>query len=247
MDPRALLLALLSTLPLTHTCALSPAPSSANGERAFTSSDAGGVHSLLSRQAASDSEHLFGVSELSHGKLRLVEDVTLDANGTLKRLEAVLTRAGDTSEKHVLIDAEQGMVEVTDSARHLHWQAPRDYPWLWAPLLTTSADDGRSAPVMTPLEARVAWRASAAGRTVRLLDLGTLTSFTSTADQVATREGDAGTVVLGDDTSEMEQGMPTSLHLAALNVDLALDDPAQTPSALLAVAGSTAPRGLFAR
>jgi hypothetical protein len=241
-------MALLSAMPLTQTCALSPAPSAADaGHSCFTSADAGGVRSALSSQVFSDSEHLHGVTELSSEGLRLVEDVTLDESGALRSAEAVLTRTGDTSEKRVLIDPEHGTVEVTTAGLHLHWEVPRDYPWIWAPLLTASASNGGGAPVSTPLDARVVWRAAAGGRTVRLLDLGTLKSYTLVADQVATREGDSGTVVLGNDASEIEHGMPKSLHLAAMDAILVNTDLAQTSSALLAVAGCTAPRGLFAR
>jgi hypothetical protein len=190
---------------------------------------------------------LHGVTELTREGLRLLEDVTLDETGALKFATAVLTRTGDTSEKRILVDPEHGTVDVTSAALHLHWVVPRDYPWIWAPLLATSAPDGRDAPVATPLDARVVWRASAGGRTVRLIDLGTLKSYTLLADQVAAREGDAGTVVLGNDASEMVQGMPKSLHLAAFGTDLVNNDLAPTTSALLAVAGCTAPRGSFAR
>jgi hypothetical protein len=252
MDPKAALMALLSAMPLTQTCALSGSPAGAvdGGQSCFSSADAGRLRSSLSRQDSVGSEHLYGVTELTGEGLRLVEDVTLDESGALKSAEAVLTRAGDTFEKRVLIDPEHGTVDVTSGALQVHWQVPRDYPWVWAPLLTSNAPNtalGSSAPISTPLDARVVWRASAGGRTVRMLDLGSLKSFTLTADQVATREGDAGTVVLGSDATEIEQGMPKSLHLAAMNTDLVSRDLAQTPSALLAVAGCTAPRGLFAR
>ena len=252
MDPRAALLALLSAMPLTQTCALSAAPlgRAAGGHSCFSAANAGGVRSALSRRDASDSEHLYGVTELSREGLRLVEDVTLDASGALKSAEAVLTGAGDTSEKRVLIDPEHGTVDVTTAGLHVRWQVPRDYPWVWAPLLTTNAPssaDGSGAPLTTPLDARVVWRASAGGRTVRLLDLGTLKSYTVAADQVATRDADSGTVVLGSDASEIEHGMPKSLHLAAMNIDLVNSDLAEPSSALLAVAGCTAPRGLFAQ
>jgi hypothetical protein len=248
MDPRAALIALLSAMPLTPNCTLSPAPSTTadGGHSCFASADVGGLESALSRSVSANAEHLHGVTELPSEGLRLVEDVTLDERGALKSAEAVLTRTGDTFEKRVLIDSERGTVDVTAAALHLHWDVPRDYPWIWAPLLTTKTANG-SAPISTPLDARVVWRAAAGGRTVRLLDLGTLQSYTLVADQVASREGDSGTVVLGSDASEIEQGMPKSLHLAALNSDLVNRDLAQTSSALLAVAGCMAPRGLFAR
>jgi hypothetical protein len=254
MDPKAALMALLSAMPLTQTCGLSPAPlgGTETARSCFASADAGDVRSALSRRNSPHSEHLYGITDLPREGLRLVEDVTLDESGALKSAEALLTRAGDTSAKRVLIDSEHGTVDVTSASVHLHWVVPRDYPWIWAPLLTADTltagtASGSGAPITTPLDARVVWRASAGGRTVRLLDLGTLKSYTLTADQVATREGDVGTVVLGSDTSDIDRGMPKSMHLAGMNTDLVNSDLAPNSSALLAVAGCSGPRGLFAR
>jgi hypothetical protein len=241
-------MALLSALPLSQTCTLSAgrAPAVVANEclSHFNSLAAGRVRSTLSRRDSSQSEQLHGVTEVASDGTRLVEDVTLDDSGALKSAEAVLTQTDDISEKRVRFDPEHGSVEVTTAGLRLHWDVPHDYPWIWAPLLTAN---GANGAITTPLDARVVWRAAGGGRTVRLLDLGNLQSYTLTADQVASREGDAGTVVLGNDASEIEQGMPKRLHVAAMNTDLVSTDLAEKSSALLAVLGCTPPRGLFAR
>jgi hypothetical protein len=243
MDLKVALLALLSAVPVTENCNVASASRIAPdaGRSCLAFADGQRLQSTLKRTIQAGVERLVGVTDVQGDSLRLLEDVTLDESGALRRAEAVLT-GSDGTEKRVVLDRDAGAVDITTSALHLHWDVPRDYPWIWAPLLNEQA--GKS--ISTPLDARVVWRAAQSGRTVRLLDLGALESYTLTADQVVSREGDGGTVVLGNDASEMALGLPQSLHLAATNTDLVHTDAARTSRALLAALGCTPSRGPIA-
>jgi len=263
MDLKATLIAVLAVMPLGGSCNASASSLSAkdSGNIARFGTVDGRVRSTLARSEHAGEERLHGVTELETGA-RLEEDATLDAAGTLRWAQAVLSAADGSTLTRVRFDRERGTVEVNDASLHVEWNVPRDFPWIWAPL-SSIAPGG--APIATPLDARVVSRAAAHGRTVRLLDLGALRSYSLTSDQVLV-PGDSGSiVVLGDDTSEIEDGMPKRLQLKALQTELArFDPPAVSPGskafvssassassassdALLAAVGWSPARGSFAR
>jgi hypothetical protein len=260
MDLKATLITVLALLPLGGSCnadasTLSPKDSGniaqtgpasdttqgASKTSRFRAAD-GSLCSSLTRSEHAGEERLHGVTELETGA-RLVEDVTLDESGALRSAEAVLTGAGGSTLQRVRFDRERGTVEVNAPSLHVEWAVPRDLPWVWTPLLSVAST---GAAITTPLDVRVMWRAAANGRTVRLLDLGVLRSYSLTSDQVFSPSAFGGTVVLGDDTSEIENGMPTSLDLKALHARLVRVAP-EASDALLAVAGCSPARASFSQ
>jgi hypothetical protein len=249
MFPRILLLKLAIAL-AAIACAVAPRPAQP-GETTrlcYTSIDGRTVHGSLVLQQMTTSatpaisgianrqpagERLIGVTELDgSATVRLVEDITLDANGALRRAEAVLSHAG-VQTLRVVLDPRRGVVDFTTpgTGGPRHWKVPTDLPWVWAPILTLPSS---GAGVATAASARATWRAAAGGRPVRLLDLANLVSHTITADQllVSDETGDLaagvhadtaaekGVVVLGDDAVDVEGGLPIRLHLAALGVNV---------------------------
>jgi hypothetical protein len=258
MVPRILLLKLAIAL-AAIACAVAPKPAQP-GETTrlcYTSIDGRTVHASLVRQQMTTSaapaaavpaaavtsarpdgqlggERLIGVTEVDgSATLRLVEDVTIDADGTLRRAEAVLSQAG-VQTLRVVLDPRRGMVDFTTPGvgNPRHWRVPTDLPWVWAPLLRLPSS---GSGVATAASARATWRAvagAAGNRPVRLLDLTNMVSHTITADQLlvpdeagdlgtrAAVDADKGVVVLGDDAIEVEGGMPIRLHLAALGVNV---------------------------
>jgi len=250
MVPRILLLKLAIAL-AAIACAVAPKPAQP-GETTrvcYTSIDGRTVHGSLVRQQMTtaamsamsamsnrqpDGERLIGVTELDgSATIRLVEDVTLDAHGALRRAEAVLSQAG-VQALRVVLDPRRGVVDLTKPGPGgtRHWRVPTDLPWVWSPILTLPSS-GRG--VATAASARATWRAATSGRPLRLLDLANLVSHTITADQLlvpdetpdrgagagrTAADTEKGVVVLWDDAIEVEGGMPIRLHLAALGVNV---------------------------
>jgi hypothetical protein len=217
----SVVLACLCALPFVGACRVvaSPARTAARAEGfCYVSSDGRRVRSTVVRTQEPGGERLVGVTEIDGGAGgRLRQEVTLDATGAVRRAEAQLDAVGGRPAKRVVMDPVAGSVDITMSSTRIHWDVPTDFPWVWAPLLTSTASGG---PMATPLDARVVWRAAAQGRAVRLLDLGTLASYGMTADQVAVADAKGGTVILADDAIDMEAGMPKRLHLAALGSEV---------------------------
>jgi hypothetical protein len=244
MLPKIFLLTLTCFLPLVGACSAAPSPpGGARTERfCYASSDDQRVRSTLERTEEGGGEHLVGVTELDGGEGgRLRQDVTLDATGALKHAEARLDGLGGRPAKHVRMDPLSGSVDITTPSFHVHWDVPTDLPWIWAPLLTVNALGG---PIITPLDARVVWRAAAKGRSVRLLDLGVLANAAVTADQIAVADAHGGTVILADDSVDIEGGMPERLHLAALGVEV---QAMGTSGTLVALAKCISANGIAAR
>jgi hypothetical protein len=106
----------------------------------YISVDGRQVHGTLVRQHAarpggadSTAERLLGVTELAgRASARLVEDVTLDDMGWVRRAEAVRSIDGGQTTR-VLFDPGRGSVDVTAAAHHVHWDVPDDLPWIWRP------------------------------------------------------------------------------------------------------------------
>lgn len=217
------------------------------------------VHSTLVSTKTDGAERLIGLTELGSGA-RLVEEATIDESGQLVEAEATLTPAAATqaavgagavaraAETHVVFHPGRRVVELTTPVMHVEWRVPDDNPWVWAPLLTV--EGGR--PIVTPLDARVALRAAEDGRTVRMLDLGTMEQHTLAGDQMVipngAGDGDGGgaSVVIGDDVIDVENGTPRRLHLAALDDTLELLDASAPSGALVAALRCTSLSGSFA-
>jgi hypothetical protein len=260
MDLKNMLIAALGLLPLECTAAASslstkgsgniaqvcPGTRSARSATKTVHFNSAGwlIRSSLERTEFAGQERLHGVTELETGA-RLTEDATLDQTGALRSAEAVLCETDGSALKRVLFDRDRGTVEVSEASLHVEWDVPRDFPWIWAPLLAARST---GAPIATPLDARLAWRAAANGRMVRLLDLATLRSYSLASDQVLAPEQSGGTIVLGDDTSEVVNGMPTSLELKALHTQLVrVPATSSAADALLTVADRLPARASFAQ
>jgi hypothetical protein len=215
------------------------------------------VHSTLVSTKTDGAERLIGLTELGSGA-RLVEEATIDDSGQLVEAEATLTPAAAAqaavgtgtearaAETHVVFHPGRRTVELTTPTLHVEWSVPDDRPWVWAPLLTVEGP----RPIATPLDARVALRAAENGRTVRLLDLGTLEQHTLAADQMVIQNGDgagaSASVIIGDDVIDVENGTPRRLHLAALDDTLELLDASAPSGALVAALRCTSLSGSFA-
>ena len=198
---------------------------------------------LLLSPLAGGGERLIGVTELRTGAsastsaggrmVRAVEEVKLDASGRLIRLEATLGPATGDVETRVVLDATSGRVRISTPSTHVDWSVPSDLPWVWASILR---DPATGEPIATPALGRVALRAANPGGAVRLLDLGALTSHAVAADQMVVSEPDraiVAIVVAADDAIEMENGVPTYLHLAALGTTV---EPVDAGNQILALA-----------
>jgi len=166
--------------------------------------------------------------------IRVVEQAKLDATGRLVHLEATLGPASGDPDSRVVLDPASGRVRILTPSAHVDWSVPSDLPWLWASILR---DPLSGEPVATPALARVALRAARAEQAVRLVDLGALTSHAMTADQIVVAEQDGATVVAADDAIQIENGIPTRLHLAALGTDL---EPIDAGNQFLALASAHA-------
>jgi hypothetical protein len=184
-------------------------------------------------------ERLLGLTELASGE-RLVEDVTIDESGRLVEGVATLTAAGSTAATRVVLHPGLGSATLTTPVLNLEWSVPNDLPWVWAPVLTARA---QARPIATPLDAEVVFRAAAAGRPVRLLDLGALAHHSVTADQMVIPDGDAATVLLASDVIDFENGSPRQLHLSALDQTLDIIDANAPSGALVAALRCTALSG----
>jgi len=199
--------------------------------------------SLLVAPDSGGGERVLGVTEVRVSPtttLRAVERAKLDATGRLLRLEATVGEPDADLETRVVLDAPSGHVQIATRTTRVEWTVPSDLPWIWAPVLTAPAGGG---PIATPVVARVELRAVASGSAVRLLDLGALTSHTVAADQLVIPEIDAGTatVVVADDAVQVDDGMPRSLHLAALGADVAAIDAGRRNLTLAAASVGCAP------
>jgi hypothetical protein len=162
-------------------------------------------------------EQLQGVTELrAHDAVGAVEHAEIDASGRLLRLEATVGRPGEPSLR-VVLDPPSGQVEITSPSVHIEWSVPNDLPWVWVPILTAPAS---GAPISTPVVGRVTLLAAGHHPAVRLLDLGTLASHAVTTDQLLVSDDDRGMVVVADDYIEMNNGLPSVLHQAALGTRL---------------------------
>jgi hypothetical protein len=191
----------------------------------------------------------------SNKVVRVVEAVRLDAAGRLLRLEATLGGPSGEPDARVVLDPLHGRVESWTASVHLQWSVPNDLPWVWAPILR---DPNSGAPIATPAVGRVVLRATGSMGPVRLIDLGALTSHAIMADQLVVSDGDSSdsttsttspssttstsstsstsstTVVVGDDTIDVDEGLPSVLHLAALGTKLERIDPVRQGAMLAA-------------
>ncbi|HEY3594826.1 MAG TPA: hypothetical protein VGL13_13175 [Polyangiaceae bacterium] len=210
----------------------------------YVSSDGKLVRSTLLLGADSNGgERVIGVTELrapaygatssgsrvalhadAAGIVRAVERAKIDASGKLVRLEATVGPGTGEPDARVVLDPSSGKVQITTRFAHIEWRVPNDLPWVWAPILTQPST---GAPVATPADGHVAARAAANGRAVRFIDLGALTSHAMPADQLVVAGTDRDTVIIADDTIDVEDGVPTSLHSAALGTDLVPTDAGQ--------------------
>ena len=202
---------------LTTACALDPAPQPIAATPAcYASSDGWSARSTLSVQPGTAGERLLGTTELGSG-VRLSERAELDASGRLMTAEAHLEQGLGQPPVQIDFDRTRGVIVVDSSLTHFEWTVPTDYPWIWAPLLSA----GTGKPITTPLLARVVLSSVRDGNPLRILDLGTLHSWTLTADQIVVDddEGEPLAVVL-EDTVQFKAGMPEHLHLSALSTSL---------------------------
>jgi hypothetical protein len=207
----------------------------------YASPDGQLIHSTLLVSPASGGEHLIGVTDVrtrgsgeqrtanvddiadenNERVIRDTENAELDESGRLLHLDAAIGPVNRDSAVRVVLEPAKGRVEIITPSLHAVWSVPSDSPWIWVPMLMVP--DGLG-PIATPLVGLVMLRAANRGRPVRRLDLATLTSHLITADQLVVFEGQGATVIVGDDAVDVEHGMPTTLHLAALNATLELVD-----------------------
>lgn len=86
---------------------------------------------------------------------------------------------------------------------------------------------------------------AASGDALRWLDLGRFQTSTIMSDQVLVPEDDSVTVVLDNDFADLVDGLPTRIHLEALDVDLQLGHAhAPRPLQFLGTAHPAKPRYL---
>jgi hypothetical protein len=149
--------------------------------------------------------------------LRIVEKATLDASGNLVHYSATISAARSERSASVELDPARGRAEIETASAHTVWSVPRDLPWVLVPILTEPLT---RAPVATPLDGEIALYATASGGAVRRIDLGALSSYPVTADQIRVPDDNRATLVLGDDVVEVENGRLTAVHLAALGTRL---------------------------
>jgi hypothetical protein len=155
------------------------------------------------------------------GVVKSVERARVDASGRLVHLEATIGPAIGEPDARVVLDPPSGKAQITTRTAHIEWSVPNDLPWVWAPLLTQPST---GAPIATPVDGRVVLRAAGSGQPVRLIDLGSLTSHAVAADQLVVADGERTTVIIADDTVDLEDGVPRGLHLAALRTELSATD-----------------------
>jgi hypothetical protein len=206
----------------------------------YASSD-GLVRSTLVSTQARGAERLVAVTELASGA-RLVEDVKLDESGRVIEATATLAATEKRGAIRVALNPGDGSVQVNTDTFRTVGTVPNDLPWVWAPLLT---EPSTGAPIATPLEAYLVFRAAASARPVRLLDLGALDSHTVTADQLVVRDGDRATVILGDDAADFDGGVPRRLYLTAFGAKLEPMKSDKPPTVLAAALSCKAPSGSF--
>lgn len=164
-----------------------------------------------------DTLSLHSVTELPSGT-RLTEDATTNAVGALVRAVVTLDQREPAQRTRITFEPSRGFVALQSATLHVRWQVPTDLPWVWAQL----KDPSSHATFATPLQAQVALRATSGARAVRMLDLEHLTSVTLMADQLVSRDQEAGraTVILGNDYADFVDDRPWRVHLAAIGRDL---------------------------
>ena len=185
--------------------------------RSYRTWNAAAVHSTLVEQAQPQHHTLRGHTQLQDGTW-LMEQVTLSNEGRLLRAE--IDRGGPCADQatHIIVDAEQGKVELDTAGIYQRWTVPTDLPWVPVGLIATETSGHDLA---TPIGMTIALRSARAERAARLVDIQHFTSATIMQDQLLVDEGDSEpTVVLGDDYADIEGDLPARLHLAAFDCDL---------------------------
>jgi hypothetical protein len=213
------------TIPLLLFGAIScsttlPAPrdfdSSSDTFRSYRTWDATAVQSTLMERAEPSQHVLRGHTQLEDGSW-LMEQATLDNQGRLLRAE--IDRGGPCAEHatHIVLDAQRGTVEVHAPQLTTRWSVPSDLPWVPMNLMGSNS-------VATPLDMTIALRSARAERASRLVDVEHYASATIMSDQLLVSDTEQ-TVVLGDDYADVQDGLPSRVHLAALDRDLDASDP----------------------
>jgi hypothetical protein len=146
-----------------------------------------------------------------------MEQATLDDHGRLLRAE--IDRGGPCTEQptHMLLDAQRGTVEVHAPQGTTRWSVPTDLPWVPVGLMGASS-------VATPFDMTIALRSARAGQATRLVDVEHYASATIMSDQMLVSDNEQ-TVVLGDDYADVQDSLPSRVHVASLNRDLDPSDP----------------------
>lgn len=200
-----------------------PAPqnldSSSDTFRSYRTWDATSMHSTLMERAESSQQVLRGHTQLEDGSW-LMEQATLDSRGHL--VHAEIDRGGPCAEHptHIVLDAKRGTVEVHAPQLITRWSVPTDLPWVPMNLM----GDGSAA---TPLDMTIALRSAQAEPAARLVDVAHYASATIMSDQLLVSDSEQ-TVVLGDDYADVQDGLPSRVHVAALDRDLDSSDPDMT-------------------
>jgi hypothetical protein len=193
----------------------------------YISSTPGLLHSTL--KLVPTRQHISAVTTLADGS-RLTEEIRADVAGHLLEGEATLLAADSSKSRKLVFDAAHGSLDVIAPGFHRRRQLPRDLPWAWTSLLH---DPVTGAPIATPLGAIVVARAASEARALRWLDTEAFETHTVMADQVLVADEGSVTTVLGDDWADLADGIPTQMHLAALQTFLQIDT-TQSSSATLA-------------
>lgn len=230
--PRSALLLFASAL---AACAAQPDPCPAPVPPAIASprgdtisfASGSGTSARVTRAVAPDgSETLHGETDLSLGassRRCIVEDVSLDARGSLVRADVSTAASCDAAPETLAhLDPASGVARVTtpaggDDAPRLRLagaSSGMSAPWIYTPQVVP----GRA--VTTPVAAWVAFRAAAVSPSLTLIELELRRAWRVPRDQIVVPTEAGATVVLGDDGADVWGGFVQRLHLADYDVTL---------------------------